>query len=533
MIVRDRALLVLLVLLVGFLGAVTTCRAESDASDAAGSGSGSGEALAEWVATHVRTTKDLDLRVAVREVAADSHGKAVLVAGGDVQGSRYSKGRARKTSRKGAAQLSIGKNMILCEETAFKDPVLGRIMRKYPDVFVGSTVLATFIVFEFLKGAESRWHPYLSALPDANNPFAPPLLWEPEGADRAMLTGSWILDRTLADEQGIASDYGVVTEVLFSKHADVFDPERFTLDLYLWAWSTLWSRGYWFDELGQSVVAGLDLCTLGANFEDDARKPQNVIAFRKGRAVLELKESAKTGSVIPCAVPHNRARNDFFRLHGYVLDGDSPNMRTMAFLRDSHISDDDPQSAIKHAILYKQEMDTPLYPYSDAPDGLYVTRQGVPDHVVGYFRAKHWKASRAQMEAFDQDETVPKVNPKKKINTPNEEAATQDIVDKIEATVNAYPESFEDDEKLLKSKDLTQRQRSAITVRLEEKNVLNQAHQAMIRPAQMANNAAEAASRKAESDGKAAAKPTDSQKYWFDEADEDTFWEEDNDDDFY
>ncbi len=49
---------------------------------------------------------------------------------------------------------------------------------------------------------------------------------------------------TLKRRESIERQYEAIFSYLFKNHADIFTPERYTLDDFKWALSTIWSRTF-------------------------------------------------------------------------------------------------------------------------------------------------------------------------------------------------------------------------------------------------------------------------------------------------
>jgi len=147
--------------------------------------------------------------------------------------------------------VTIPENITLHTQTAIISDI-GYVFTENPDTIKGTSRLAVFLLYQKIN-TTSFWKYYIDNLPD----LMTPIFWSQE--ERNLLKGSWVLDRTEADEKAIEEDYELVfKETLFKKYPQIFSEEVYTLEEYKWSWSTIWSRSFFFDSLGLVLLPMID-----------------------------------------------------------------------------------------------------------------------------------------------------------------------------------------------------------------------------------------------------------------------------------
>lgn len=351
--------------------------------------------------------------------------------------------------------VSIPKKIVISDQTPL-DSSIGHIFKANPDMFEGNLKIAVWLLHERLD-EKSFWTPYLDSLPELNTP----MFWSQE--KKNLLKGSWILDRVERDTQGIQQTYDEIFDFLFKEHSDVFTPESYPFEDFLWVWGIIFQRSVWIDGMGQVIVPMLD------SF-NHVNEVKSEIKTDKDEIIVYMKESVKANNEIYIN-KGDRPNNDLLRLFGFILRNNGGNV---AFLDDAITESSIARQQLKEEILIQYDALPPPYPYGDSPSGLWV-KKTIPSHVVSFYRIKFWEPTAEQLKAFEESGTIPKINPMRLLSDENEKRVIRSIVDKLEETINRYPESYKEDRELLKNSKLEVMDRLAIQTRFEEKKVLNEA----------------------------------------------------------
>jgi len=126
---------------------------------------------------------------------------------------------------------------------------------------------------------------------------------------------------------------------------------------------------------------------------------------------------------------------------------------------------------------------SPAYPYSEAPDGLFITKNGIPKHVIAYFRIKTWEPTPKEVEDFTKDGTLPSWSPFKENSKFAEENALKKLIEDLADAIERYPQGYKEDQEILKDvSQLSQNKKIAIKMRYEEKMLLNKQRNSILYP---------------------------------------------------
>eukprot|EP01124_Arcella_intermedia_P021264 TRINITY_DN2940_c0_g1_i1.p1 TRINITY_DN2940_c0_g1~~TRINITY_DN2940_c0_g1_i1.p1 ORF type:complete len:481 (+),score=112.56 TRINITY_DN2940_c0_g1_i1:14-1456(+) len=340
---------------------------------------------------------------------------------------------------------------------------------------MGRAPLAIHLIYES-KNTNSLWKEYLQFLPTYKQ-IATPMTWSPE--EKHELEGSWVLDRTEADIQGIAADYHhTFTTKLFEQFPDKFKASDYSLDDYLWAWAVIWSRVYNLQqkEIHSKVVPNeshfgyenwysyIPPLADFINHRFDGKVDYEVVQEEEDKYfVVRTTSAIANGEQVFRKYWASPQNNELLRLFGFVdysqLDENTEGSRVYLNLE---LNPNDRDLEFKKRWLKEHDiMDLP-YPYSD----LVVTSQGIPEKVISFLRVYFYQLSEEERR---NPQKLP--NPNELISKENERLVFLSLDELFDQHLDAYPTTIEEDERELE-KLLSGHKKSALLVRMEEKYVL-------------------------------------------------------------
>jgi len=272
-----------------------------------------------------------------------------------------------------------------------------------------------------------------------------PLLWDKPNRD--LLTGSWVLDRTIEDEKGIKQEYDRIFPTLIEKYPQFFDSKKHTFEEFKWAWALIWSNAFNFEYKKQPISSIVPMGDFLTRLNEDPADYQ--VSYQQKCLIIRAHRDYPANTRI--FNDYTKKGNlDILRLNGYLVP---KNKNTRVPIR-AELDKADPLFKFKDEILEKHQLISFDYPYSEMM--YFVMSDKIPKNVISFCRVFVYNGPE---KAF---------NPNSKLNTEHEEKSINAFIDILENAMASYPTKDEEDEALLKT-ILTKRQKLAITLRLEEK----------------------------------------------------------------
>lgn len=462
------------------------------------------DVLAAWIRDNNITLNGIDL---IRNVTNLS--KKVYYNG--VQGMV-----ATRAIQRGEAVLRVPQHLVLTTDSAFSDPDLGPILQNYTlrvnglgaDTRAPLAILLLWIKNNPNSVAGRRWGPYVASLPTASESQSP-FFWSRQ--ERAELQGTWVLDRTLADLEGITSEYmAIFTNVLFKDHPSVFNADKYPVADYVWAWVTLWSRAVDYEEeqlvpvekdplddedddeddeddeekeyllnrvWRRYLIPVLDrfnhplvdssLALAGTSATDVVRLPYGATVRRiDDQFVLLVNNSYTEGQeVFRPFVPKSEVipNIDLFRKHGFIDPSNSIQVTILKLGLDKG----DKDFLVKEAWAGAFDVSLLPYPYCN----FFVGTRGVPPSVAAVLRIANFD------EMTDDQRSNPGAlpDPNNLISQKNEQAMWDNLKLAIDLRLRKFKQSESADMELLDRDNLPLRQQLALEIRTEERSALNNA----------------------------------------------------------
>jgi hypothetical protein len=413
--------------------------------------------------------------------------------------------------------LRVPQHLVLTTDAAFADPDLGPILQNYTlrvnglgtDTRAPLAIFLLWIKNNPNSAAGRRWGPYVESLPKSSEMHSP-LFWSRQ--ERTELQGTFVLDRTLADLEGITGEYvSIFTNTLFKDHPAVFNIEKYPLADYVWAWVTQWSRAVDYEEEQLiPVEPSPEDDDDEDDDDDDDEEDQEYLLNRVWKRylipivdqfnhplvdqALALKgQSADEVIRLPYSAMIKKVDNDFVLLinnsytqgeevfRPYVPKAEVvPNidlLRKFGFIDPSNsvqvtvmklgLDKGDQDFMIKET--WANAFDVPLLPYPYC--NYYVGTRGVPSTVASLLRI----ANYGEMTDDHRNNPGSLPDPHNLITQKNEQAMWDNFKLAIDLRLRKFRHTEEDDMKLLDDAKLPIRKQLAVEMRSEERNALNNA----------------------------------------------------------
>eukprot|EP01128_Nolandella_sp_AFSM9_P010232 TRINITY_DN7041_c0_g1_i1.p1 TRINITY_DN7041_c0_g1~~TRINITY_DN7041_c0_g1_i1.p1 ORF type:complete len:476 (-),score=86.92 TRINITY_DN7041_c0_g1_i1:62-1489(-) len=331
----------------------------------------------------------------------------------------------------------------------------------------GRSVLAVQLMFESLilgkeELEESASSLFVSTLPHPEE-LDSPFFWEQH--ELLELEGSWVFDRLEADYQALEQDFQeIFTEGLSLSSPELFPPELFTWENYVWAWNIIWSRSLNVED--PDTDAWTSFLVPGADFINHSNDPNvefyvdgdsGALTFRALRTISPGEEL--TRQYLPVAYP-----DETLRLFGFV---DSSSDLSRAHVGAS-LSEDDPFYKDKQQWLESYDVLLLPYPYDQS---LVVTDEGISALIPTLFRVALFEYTYEHQRA---PSSLP--SPQNAISNPLEKTVQKILIGALQDQLDSYPTTIEEDIEVLaknsSSSPISLRKWLALQVRVSEKRAL-------------------------------------------------------------
>jgi hypothetical protein len=220
---------------------------------------------------------------------------------------------------------------------ATTDPILGPMLRKLDGKIRRDDLIAIQLAFHKSLGEDSPWHGHTQALPELYDSV---LFWTKEELEELHGTNTFQLANSL--QQQVAQDFEELRHLMWPEeeegyHDDDDDDddkedvkvssEFFTIDSYMWALGTLWSRGHDFVrgtgqmEHFRCMLPGIDLLNM-ATPEKEPNVEVRLVGNRVDLVAITANGCIKQGEELRVVYNKNLPNSRLLHLHGFIV---SPN----------------------------------------------------------------------------------------------------------------------------------------------------------------------------------------------------------------
>ncbi|KAK4696569.1 hypothetical protein P7C71_g1360, partial [Lecanoromycetidae sp. Uapishka_2] len=219
--------------------------------------------------------------------------------------------RSLRDYKEGERVLTVPRGVLWTVEHAYADPLLGPALRSVP--LTVEDTLATYILFvRSRKSGYNGLRSHVTALPTS---YSSSIFFTENELEVCAGTSLYTITEQLKGE--IEEDYARLAARVFGQYPDLLPLDKFTIEDYKWALSTVWSRGMDF------VLPDKKSIRLMAPFADMLNhssevKQCHVYDASSGNLSVLAGKDYKAGDQVFInygSVPNNR----LLRLYGFVL----------------------------------------------------------------------------------------------------------------------------------------------------------------------------------------------------------------------
>jgi hypothetical protein len=145
---------------------------------------------------------------------------------------------ATETIETNEVMLEIPKHLMMSEKSALDDPVIGPYLTDRQRAFSGDSILAIFMMSEFIKGDASFFSPFLKIIPPSDSIVE----WVDE--ELRYLQDEVITMRAKNRRAFMKDNYRRTVETLTKEYPEVFPPEKYTYELFKHCWYAILARAF-------------------------------------------------------------------------------------------------------------------------------------------------------------------------------------------------------------------------------------------------------------------------------------------------
>lgn len=364
---------------------------------------------------------------------------------------------ARESMTEGELMMTIP--LDLCMTRAAAQETFGKaIVPEYMDEYIAIAIL---LISEKLKGGASRWKPYIDILPSVADVY-PSYLWTDEELN--MLYGSPTYAASKSLRMKIEKEYENVKELTFKRYPDIFPLEKFTLQIFTWAFVMLLSRAARLssklngEELALVPYADLMNHNPYSNTYIDAQRTGLPLISRAEEVAVYSDRSYKKFEQVFINYGE-KGNGDLLLLYGFALERNPFNSVDIAV----GLSKEDPLYAQKKIYLDRSGRGA-----SSVRFPLQFSRY--PSELVDFLRLLLVEPQDLGLQPLDLVDFNEPLSPSL------ERRVLSTMISICESYLSQYPNSVEDDEKLIMDRKLfgalSRQQRMAIKLRASEKRIL-------------------------------------------------------------
>jgi histone-lysine N-methyltransferase SETD3 len=364
---------------------------------------------------------------------------------------------ARESMAEGELMMTIPFDICLTRAAARE--IFGpAIIPEYMDEYIS---IALLLMNERLKGSKSDWKPYLDVLPSKED-VNPSFVWTDEELES--LKGSPVYMASKFLNQKVKNEYEGLKDTVFKKYSTVFPQDKFTYELFEWAFVMLFSRAARLssksggEELALVPYADLMNHNPYSNTYIDAQK-QGIPLISKEEEVAVYSDRSYRKFEQVFINYGEKSNADLLLLYGFALERNPFNSIDIVV----GLSKDDPLYNQKKSYLDRQGR-------GEASVRFPLQQDRYPSELVDFLRLLLVEPEDLGLQ------TIANVDFNEPISPSLERRVLSTMISICETYIEQYPSTVEEDEILIKDRKmfdlLSRQQRMAVKLRASEKRIL-------------------------------------------------------------
>ena len=365
---------------------------------------------------------------------------------------------ARESMTDGELMMTIPLELCLTKKVAKEK--LGSIVTDDMDEYIA---IALLLMSEKGKGAQSLWKAYFDVLPDAEEVY-PAFIWSE--AELALLEGSPTFSAAKSLQMKLKTEFELLKSNVFERYPSQFPSGQFSFELFQWAFIMLFSRAARLtSKLGGEELALVPYADL---MNHNPYSNTYIDAQRSGVAFISKTEEVAVYADRPYKkfeqvfINYGEKGNaDLLLLYGFALERNPFNAVDISV----GISKEDPLYVQKRRFLDRS---------GRGASSVRFPLQGnrYPSELVDFLRLLLVESEDLGLQPLEQVDFNEPLSPSL------ERRVLTTMVSICESYLEQYPQTVEEDEKLMGDKGLfkalTRQQRMAVKLRASEKRILKQ-----------------------------------------------------------
>jgi len=359
----------------------------------------------------------------------------------------------------GEGELMMTIPLDLCLTRAVAQELFGKAC--IPDYMDEYIAIAILLMTERLKGKNSLWKPYFDILPDVESVY-PSYIWTESELD--MLKGSPTYFASKSLRSKLEREYGELQESTFKQNKDILPVDKFTFELFLWAFVMLLSRAARLSS--KSTGEELALVPYADLMNHNPYSNTYIDAQRSGMPLISRKEEVAVYADRPYKKFEQvfinygeKGNSDLLLLYGFALDRNPFDAVDISV----GLSVEDPLYNQKRAYLDKSGRGATSVRFP-------LQRNRYPSELVDFLRLLLVEPEDLGMQPIDNIDFNEPISPSL------ERRVLTTMINICESYLQQYPTSLDDDDKLITDRKLfavlSRQQRMAVKLRASEKRIL-------------------------------------------------------------
>ncbi|KAJ3281246.1 hypothetical protein HK104_000122, partial [Borealophlyctis nickersoniae] len=368
--------------------------------------------------------------------------------------------RSLKEFKKNASILSISSNVLWTQDAALADPIFGAAVKELNPALSVVDTLALYLLYVKSRPNEFQSHRALHVqfLPKS---YDCSIFFDSD--ELAMCSGSSLFAITIRLREQIAEDYSDLRTRLFDNFPDVFPQEHFSLQQYMWALATVWSRGmdFQFPATKTKPASSLRCIVPFADMLNHSSEVETCHVYDEASGCVRVLAGKDYAAGEQVFINYGRVPNNrLLRLYGFVIPNNPNDTYELGLTTDPRA----PLYEAKCRLFKAAGLDSSTTINLTVSDPL-------PLDVARYLRIQRLQPEELGTISMDKGSTLAS----KPVSGSNEAESIGALADAFKGILNGFSEPLELLERRIADRSYRGNKRAAAIVSIGEQKILRAA----------------------------------------------------------